>query len=142
MLALTVKQPWADAIARGLKLLENRSWAPPRGRIGEDLAIHAAVRDDRAGLERYRELAGDEARPLETMTKGSIVAIVRLVGALNLGTGEVLGDVEPGEVRASPWAAGPWVWVLADVRSLPEPVPCRGALGLWAVPKALAFDKR
>lgn len=39
--------------------------------------------------------------------------------------------------RATPKAvpqAGPIGWVLADVIALPEPVPCRGAQGLWTLP--------
>jgi hypothetical protein len=32
----------------------------------------------------------------------------------------------------SPWyIPGEIGWVLRDVRTLPEPVPCRGALSLW-----------
>jgi activating signal cointegrator 1 len=33
------------------------------------------------------------------------------------------GDFTPGR----------WAWLLTDVRPLPEPVPCRGAQGLWNV---------
>jgi DNA polymerase-1 len=43
MWALTVWQPWAWAIAMGFKLIENRSWPPPRWLIGRELAIHAAA---------------------------------------------------------------------------------------------------
>ena len=41
-----------------------------------------------------------------------------------------------GTVRSSPsrWFVGPFGWLLADVRALAAPVPCRGAQGLWAIP--------
>lgn len=39
----------------------------------------------------------------------------------------------PAELRADPWAFGPWCWVVDDVKLLPEPVPCRGMQGLWPV---------
>lgn len=39
------------------------------------------------------------------------------------------GDFTPGR----------WAWILQDVRPLPEPIPCRGAQGLWTVP-ATAVD--
>ena len=58
----------------------------------------------------------------------------------------------PARLLASPWrgrltdrelalgvvAEGRLGWVLADVRALPAPVPCRGALGQWAVPLDVA----
>ena len=35
----------------------------------------------------------------------------------------------------SMWAQWPgWHWVLADVRPLDEPVPCKGRQGLWTLP--------
>jgi len=52
----------------------------------------------------------------------------------DLPTGAVLGTVTvTGCVRdaTSPWAEpGQWHWLLADPRPWPEPVPCRGRLGL------------
>uniref|UniRef100_A0A6H1ZM20 Uncharacterized protein n=1 Tax=viral metagenome TaxID=1070528 RepID=A0A6H1ZM20_9ZZZZ len=35
------------------------------------------------------------------------------------------------EFLAHEHTEGLWCWVLKDVRKLPEPVPCRGAQGLW-----------
>jgi hypothetical protein len=58
---------------------------------------------------------------------------------------EVVGDVTPEralEVVRSMWWAGPIGWVLDDVRGLTEPVPCRGALGLWTVPEDVAARVR
>lgn len=50
MRALTVRQPFAWAIAHGHKPVENRTWAPPLGAVGERIAIHAAV----VGATDYR----------------------------------------------------------------------------------------
>ena len=30
--------------------------------------------------------------------------------------------------------SGPSAWLLSDIQRLPEPIPCRGSLGLWEVP--------
>lgn len=39
-------------------------------------------------------------------------------------------------VGCDPWAVrGQFHWELDDVRPLPDPVPCRGALGLWRLPE-------
>lgn len=40
---------------------------------------------------------------------------------------------EPADLLNDPWACGPYCWVIDDVRLLPEPIPCRGAQGLWHV---------
>jgi hypothetical protein len=44
------------------------------------------------------------------------------------------GSYRKAELLEDPWAFGPWCLHLAEVRLLPEPLPCRGMLGLWAVP--------
>lgn len=40
----------------------------------------------------------------------------------------------PAELRADPWAGGPWCWVVGEVKLLPEPIPFRGMQGLWPLP--------
>lgn len=62
MIALTLWQPWATAVALELKTIETRSWAPhPNQRLvgtGRRLAIHAAAR--RPGLRaRFGEWSVD-----------------------------------------------------------------------------------
>lgn len=44
MRGLSVKQPWAGAIAYGPKRVENRPWMAPSSIIGETIAIHASSR--------------------------------------------------------------------------------------------------
>jgi hypothetical protein len=39
-----------------------------------------------------------------------------------------------GQLRYGDFTPGRWAWMVADVRPLPEPIPCRGAQGLWTVP--------
>ena len=40
------------------------------------------------------------------------------------------------DLRADPWATGPWCWLIDEVRLLPTPLPCKGAPGTWSVPPA------
>jgi len=39
--------------------------------------------------------------------------------------------------QTNKWAFGPWCWLLADPIELPEPIPCKGSLGLWEVPEEI-----
>jgi hypothetical protein len=118
MKALTVRQPWAYAIAALGKTIENRTWAHPyyRGL----LAIHAGARwDGNDAAKRVFELSG---RYVLNDYMSAIIAVVELVDICR-----ALDGCECG-----PWAvAGQFHWRLADRRQLPEPVPCKGRLGLW-----------
>ena len=132
MRAITVRQPYARAIAIGRKTVENRGrHAGYRGEI----AIHAARTVHRVGDRDSRiiQLFGKDASigvPL-----GAIVAVADLV------------DCHQAYVLHPTDASCCWPWgdqsfnggsafhlVLRDVRMLPEPVPCRGALPIgWTV---------
>ena len=118
MYALTLWQPWAWAIARAGKDVENRTWPPPKWLIGQRLAIHAGKGWD----ESWNFWADhDENDPLYECGAG-IVAVVTVVGVITMG--------------ARPWfdGTGPYGWVLADVVPVDPPIPCRGRQGLWQLP--------
>jgi hypothetical protein len=71
------------------------------------------------------------------MHLGAVVALVRVPGAVNVETGQVVGRLLEAHVqlaRQSPWTSGPWAWLIEDVRALIGPVLCRGAQGLWRLP--------
>jgi hypothetical protein len=125
--ALTIRQPWAWAIARGHKTIENRTWATSyRG----PLAIHAAKKpDDGDALSfvlRYARLDSTEAfhgdRP--TSDRGRIVAVADLV------------DICTRSLSAEHCGCGVWAmwghahWKLGNVRLVDGP-EISGRLGLW-----------
>ena len=146
MKAITVKQPWAWAIAHGQKDIENRTWGTGyRGPI----AIHAGARWDEDGAYDKRVLRalhgfGDRFDPPlrverlgpktvrllrdQQLTPGAVVAVADLVGICTArSTAEQCG--------CGLWAVdGQCHWKVANVRPLPEPVPCKGRLGLWDLP--------
>jgi hypothetical protein len=79
------------------------------------------------------------------LARGAIVAVATLAGAHPWSWEELCGPTHlytspstPG--LCSPWVrlGVPWHWELADVRPLPIPIPCKGALGLWRVPENVA----
>lgn len=132
MRALSVLQPWAWAIAEGHKRIENRDWPPPHKAINERLAIHASKKpvsaEDRADFE---DMLVDFVLPYprwEVMPYGAIVALATVRAYVDQGGALTLPRIDYR------WFNGPYGWVLADVVRLPEPVPARGALGLWKVP--------
>lgn len=129
MRALTVRQPWADAIVFGDKTVENRTWATSwRG----PLLIHAATQLDRDG--RHDLCNTGCQHPLGVAL--GIVAVVDCHPATHC--------YDPATDRCcSLWAnASGWHWVLDNPRPLPTPirlseVGLTGRLGLWTFPDTL-----
>ena len=134
MRALSIQQPWAAAIAYGTKRAENRTWTVPRWVTGHAIAIHASKKPDISA----RPPAG-EAWPMERkMHLGAVIAIAKVAGCHHSDECMLPASAVPPGVRAgcSPWAVrGQFHIELADVHALAEPVPCKGALGLWRLPE-------
>lgn len=128
--AVSVRQRWADLIVRGVKPIENRTWATTwRGA----LAIHAS--QSRADLEASgwkldRALVDDA-----DLAFGAFVGAATLIGCSRR---EGLSPT----LRRNLFAEGPICWVLAAPVKFPRPIPWPGKLGLWTVPIELArqFD--
>jgi activating signal cointegrator 1 len=126
--ALSLTQPWATAIAVGIKQWETRSW--PTAVRGE-IAIHAAK-----GFPGWaKEFAAEEQAagrlPQGQLPLGSIVCLAELVECRQTET----VDKEIGEIERSygDYSEGRFAFKLTNVRPLTEPVLWRGALGFWAV---------
>lgn len=120
-------RPWAEAIAAGLKDVENRTWPAP---FTGPLAIHAGLQVDVSAARNHLIVA----HGLVPGPGGAIVAVAELTGCHFHGdTGA--GCAYRGSAACSAWAEpNRWHWQLADVRRLPEAIACRGALGLWSLP--------
>lgn len=118
MQAITIKQPWASAIAAGLKRIENRSWRPAAASLPLQLAVHAGARLDRTGVEFCRS----RGLPVEDLPLRAIVAVVTVVQVV--------------DQSSDPWWRGPLGWVLEDVVAI-VPIPCAGRLSLWTPPPTI-----
>ncbi|REF00241.1 ASCH domain-containing protein [Thermomonospora umbrina] len=145
MKALTIRQPWAWAIVHGGKTIENRTWQTfYRG----PLAIHAGTGvGNRWEFESALEsVAGRCGLPPQAVAhlsrvRGSVIAIAELA--------DVCADclysahTAPLRCECGTWAVnGQRHLRLTEVRALPEPVPARGALGLWSLPPDVAAAVR
>lgn len=125
--ALTVRQPWAHAIAHLGKHVENRGWSRARAisLIGQLIAIHAGqkVDEDAVALLRGRGLEVPDRLPTS-----AIVAVARV--ELVLDTAAAL-RLYPEHTA---WITGPLCIVFGQVIALERPVLCAGALYLWLLP--------
>jgi hypothetical protein len=124
MKAITLWQPWASAVAEGIKEYETRSWSTKhRGKI----AIHASVKpiyqDDREKAEFYG---------MTDMPMGAVVAIADLTDCI-LITDEFLSKMTESEIDWGDWRLGRYAWKLENVIKLKEPMKIAGKQGLWTV---------
>lgn len=147
MKALSLTQPWATLVAIGAKQVETRSW---RTHYRGWMAIHAAAGFPQSCREQVMEepfrsalVAGGCDVPWGTaklagylLPRGSVVAVARLVDCRMTGLGgqleaEWIRKLSDNERSFGDYSPGRYGWILDDVRPFPEPIPARGALGLW-----------
>lgn len=133
MKAISLWQPWASAIALGLKRIESRGWwTGYRG----PLAIHAAKRwtaDERDYAAHFARVTGrDELRapPL-----GAIVATCVVTGCWRAE--DLLPVISQLEEMFGNYAPGRFGWLLAEIVPLAQPIPFKGAQGFFDVPDEL-----
>lgn len=132
MKILTLTQPWASLVAWGVKRYETRSWSTSfRGPLG----IHAAKGFPRDA--RFTCLENDwicdtlveQGIDVPDLPLGCIIAVVDVVSCIP--TGIALDEIDEREAAFGNYDPGRWAWELRNVRRLPEPIPAKGALGLW-----------
>ena len=152
MKVLTLTEPWATLVAVGAKHIETRSWGTAyRG----PLAIHAAKTfpaDARAlcGTDPFFDTltqAGFDLRdtPLPAQFHlGQIIAVAKLVDCARYEELErapnwpIIRDRSIAPERAfGNYGPGRWCWIFANVQRLSQPIPAKGALGLWTYPSPI-----
>lgn len=128
MRAISLWQPWATAIAIGIKRVETRHWHTS---YTGPLAIHAAKRWG----PQEREFASIEhalGRLPKRIPLGAIVATATLVECRR--TEDVVQSLGAIERMYGNYSPGRFAWVLADVVALQTPIAFRGAQGFFNVP--------
>lgn len=149
MKALTLTQPWASLVVLGEKSIETRSWSTKyRG----PLAIHAAKKSCPLDLWPLgaEDFIGAAYLP-GSLPEGHVLGTVELVGVREIvGRQEWAPILKPGiydaeeasvleglkdswqqENAFGDFSPGRYAWILGNPEAWENPVPARGALGLW-----------
>lgn len=134
MKALSIRQPWAWAIAHAGKDIENRSW---HMRYRGALAIHASKRMTKCDYQAFihywnaglgeastSHFQNDVLPPVEELIRGAVIARAEAVDCVH--------------ESSSRWFAGPHGLLLQNPRVLQEPLYCRGRLGFFDLPDELS----
>jgi hypothetical protein len=127
MKCLSLKQPWADLIANGVKTIETRTW---RTKYRGDIVIVSSIREDTgAYLYLSKKFPAQYKRLLEISHKsrsdiyGAALCVAKLV------------NCRPMNVTDQPAACcllyeGAWAWELANIRPM-NPITIKGQLSLF-----------
>ena len=139
MKVLTLRQPWAWAVAHGGKDVENRTWTT---RYRGPIAIHAGLaKPDKNNLASRAHRAAHGSSVDTRLHFGAIVAVADLVDVHAAGhhyERDGLVDVCTDRPCCGPWAErGVYHWRLGNVIALRgHGVPHTGAQGLRDLPPA------
>ena len=118
--AITLQQPWAWAVVKGFKKIENRSWKTKWRGL---LLIHAGKSRRWLASDGQYLVSEEPIPPVDELAFGAIVGAVQLVDC-----------VPKSKVRGDPHARGPFCWLLSNAIEI-EPIPCSGRQGLWTRPR-------
>ena len=129
MKAVTLYQPWASAIAYGLKRLETRPWPLYESMLNRWLLIHAGKKFDRrlkemCGHWPYQEVIAEMGYTVSTLPLGMAVARVKVVKCLPTGSIDelsILRDYSDSrwEYDLGDYSPGRFAWLMSDIQ-LPQ----------------------
>jgi len=128
MRALSIRQPWADAILHWGKDIENRRWPT---KVRGTVYVHAGL----SRLDMDWDTIGDISRMLGPERGSQFRSImssplhVVTFGAF-LGTVDIVGCVTESD---SEWFEGRFGFVLANPVVFDKPIPYKGKLGFFEV---------
>jgi hypothetical protein len=140
MRAISLHQPYASAVALGLKRNETRHWSTNyRG----PLAIHAAARNDRQTRRVFEDIVTTCHRAtyelldaacecdFDRLPFGAYVCTCVLVDCVRVEDLRRVRALTATERLFGNYAPGRFVWLLDNIKQLPEPIPAKGRQGFW-----------
>jgi hypothetical protein len=163
---LSLWQPWASLWAIQAKKYETRSWATRyRGQIAIHAAaksIRSILRECfpcgdweyhpsyKAKTKFLNAVGFALLTPMDKLPLGAIIATAELVEchrmqidpkthriALYDSHGNQKSvSICSEELMFGDWTPGRYAWEIKNVKLLPEPIPYKGAQGLWRIPNA------
>jgi hypothetical protein len=126
MKAITIKQPWAWAIAHGNKDIENRGTNLRCVPLGGIIAIHAGKEWDSEAPQQIANITDEEFAYTDDKFDRGVIALARFGG-----------NVEESDGLVSPYFTGPIGWVLNERKPMAKRLPINGKQGPWELDNAL-----
>ena len=125
MKVLSIKEPFATLIKRGIKQIETRSWKTNYRGL---LYIHSSLTKDKIKLEKLKDLYDEN-----DLAQGYITCSCELVDCI-LITEEFVNNLKQNnytEYRCGNYEVGRYAWILKNVQILDKKIAVKGKLGIW-----------
>lgn len=127
MKVLTIREPWASLIGKGIKIIETRSWSTNyRGELYIHAGLYKVPKNDQRVCRLSSYLNGEPYMYGKIFLKCTLddcvyideefVAKVKKDNALNFECGD--------------YTVGRYAWIINDVERI-DPISARGHLGIW-----------
>ena len=119
--AISIHQPWADWVVRGIKQFETRPW---KTNIRGVVAIHAAKKKTKFWCEG--------------MPLGAIIGTVEIVDCVPVEM--IRRQLSQEERSRGDFSNGRYAWRLENARILKRPIALRGWQGFWNLSDSMTQD--
>jgi len=129
--ALSLCQPYAEAIVTGVKRCENRTkiiFKPKCG--GEWIYIHASKSKPWELPSSIDDKVWPSRPDSNTLPRGAIVGVAYFEKVIKVE--EI--DWSCNDQRILSWVSGPFCYIIKYAHKFVHPLNCKGGLGLWKIP--------
>ncbi|WP_373802637.1 ASCH domain-containing protein [Bacteroides heparinolyticus] len=127
MKVLTLREPWASLIGKGIKTIETRSWSTNyRGELYIHAGKHKVPTNDKRITTVCQYLDG------EPFQYGNIFVRCNLVDCILIDEkyAAKIKEENPLNFYCGNYTPGRYAWVLEDVSYI-SPIPATGRLSIW-----------
>jgi len=133
MLALSIKQPWAELLITGAKKIEVRTWLPPDKFLGQTIAIHTGKKID---TFFENEVNFNKLFPELTLSwiSGRVGGIIGTAKLIDFSPFTQAGWINSQPQHRNPlewWQEGLCAWFLAEPVRYSYIIPYPGKLGFF-----------
>jgi hypothetical protein len=133
-IALSVRQPWAELLVRGIKKVEVRTWKCPREKIEKRIAIHAGKQIDNREFI-WKHFPREEWREIMNRT-GGFVGEASLRDCIKFTCHGHFAEYRPVHLnQIEDYEDGLFGFVFASAKKYETIIPYIGQLNFFAVNK-------
>ena len=136
MKAISIWQPYASLLVKGVKKIETRGWRPKSAYLGT-LAIQACHPQQRKGRYSLDNIL--DSPPFDVLCAGMTLPVGMIIGTVKFSgvrpVEEMISTLTPLELSLGDYSPGRLGWIMYEPFELPEPIVCKGKLGFWNVPE-------
>lgn len=130
MKVLSLTEPYATLIKKGIKMIETRSW---KTNYRGELYIHASSTKIPKEYRRNLELMTLVSK--EELNYGNIIVKCRLTDCMKMND-EYINTIKKKDrdnFITGIYENGRYAWILEDIEVLSSPIKAKGHLGIWSI---------